>query len=200
MANIASFDAIKSGDAVLASVVSNNFTKIAAAVNSNALDSNNYGISSILSQHISTGQIVSQHILAGGVGSANLGQKAVVHDKMNFASSDGGVRVLQIGDAASNMPANGVIAGRYSQTLAITHTDGTAEQTFAFTNAIDGSPGFTGTPQVGNPAFLVPAATDSAPVAYNLTALNSNSAVFQYVFSATQNITVTTNLIAVGPK
>lgn len=198
MANIASFDAINAGDAVLASVVSNNFAKIAAAVNSNALDSNNYGISSILSQHISTGQIVSQHIFDGAVGSANLEEEAVVHAKVNFASSDGGVRILQIGDAASNMPANGVIAGRYSQTLAIAGS--TAAETFVFINALDGDPGFTGPPQVGNPMFIVLSATDSSPVAYNLSAINSLQAEFQYVFSAAQTITVTTNLIAVGPK
>lgn len=202
MANIANFDGIASGDAPLASVVSNNFTKIAAAINSNALNSDNYGISSIKSQHISTAQILSQHLANEAVVADNLSAGAVVHAKVNFASSDDGVRALQIGSVSSDMPVHGVIAGRYTQTVAIASTAVTLAQTIAWTDAIDGNPGFTGNPQFGNPMFQVSATDLSAPVAYNVTSLNSVNAIFAYAFSASAGTahTATVNLVAVGPK
>ena len=122
MANISDIVNINSGDAVLASVVSGNFSEILVAVNSNALDSDNYGQSSVLSQHISTNAILSQHISNSQIVSGKISDNAVVHDKLNFASASDGVRVLQIGAASSDLPANGVAACRLSNTQSLDST------------------------------------------------------------------------------
>lgn len=201
MANIGAYNGISSGDAPLATVVSGNFDKISAAINNNAINSDNYGVSSILSQHISTNAILSQHISNNAIVAAKITDNAIVHSKIQFGSANNGARVLQVGAASSDMPANGVIFARMSQTMSLDSVS-TGVQTFVFSDAtpLDGAAGFTADPQLGQPMFQVAASTDSAPVACNLTALNSASAVFSYVWSVTQDITLTANVVAAGPK
>lgn len=198
MANISAISAINTGDAVLASVVSNNFSQVLVAVNSSALNSQNYGISSIRSSNLSTDAVLSQHISNSQVVSQKISDNAVVHAKIDFASSDNGARILQIGAASSDMPLNGVIGARITQTLAIAAS--TATQRIQWSDAIDGNPGFTGNPQVGTPQFVVAASTDSAPVAIQMTALDSVSADFRYVFSAGLTHTATVHVCAEGPR
>ncbi len=199
MVQISGMSAINSGDAVLASVISNNFSQILVAVNSSALDSDNYGLSAIQSAHISTNAILSQHISNSQIVSAKISNNAVVHDKVNFASSDNGVRVLQIGAASSDMPAGGVIAARLTQTISMNSVS-TATARFNWSDALDGDPGFTADPQVANPAYKVSVSSHSAPVAIQMTAVDSVSADFRFVYSATLIHTATVHVIAEGPK
>lgn len=198
MANISQFAAISAGDAVLASVVSGNFTKIEAAVNSNALNGDNYGQSSILSQHISTSAVFSQHLGNSAVFSQHLNTGAVLEANMNYASSDGGAQVVRIGDVASNMPANGVALARITQTHHVNSVS-TAVMTFNFSGAVDGDPGFTAAPiPAGNPVFIA-ATTFSAPsTGFWITNIDSVSAVFSGVFPATQDESVTVHVGFMG--
>ncbi len=220
MANISAYDAISSGDAVLASVVSGNFTKIAAAVNSNALNSQNYGQSSILSQHISTEAIQSQHISNSAVVSQHIANNAVQsqhisnsvvqsnhievgairQNHMIYASNDSGVRIVQIGDVASNMPAGGVRFARISVT--VTQSDTVkVTVTYVYSNvAVDGDPAFTNDPIIaGNPIFQFGATSDEGPYRHAISAINSVSAVIVHEFSGSQAATGTVNFGVLGP-
>ncbi len=220
MANISAYGAISSGNAVLASVVSDNFTKIAAAVNSNALNSQNYGQSAILSQHISTAAIQSQHISNSAVVSAHIGNNAIQsqhisnsvvqsnhievgairQNHMIYKSSDSGVRIVQIGDVASNMPAGGV---RFSRiTAAISQSDTVkVPVTYVYSNvAVDGDPGFTADPILaGNPIFQFGATSDEGPYRHAISAIDSISVVIVHEFSGSQVATGTVNFGVLGP-
>ncbi len=201
MANISAIQNINSGDAVLASVVSNNFSQVLVAVNSNALNSDNYGQSSILSQHVSTGAILSQHISNSQVNEAKISDSAVVHAKMNFASTDSGVRVVQIGDEASDMPAGGVIGGRLTQTLVLS-TDANYSVTHTFADCADGDPAFTAAPVLcGVPIWQFGATSDFGPRRTMISAIDANSVVMIYGFTATQDgVSATVHLGVEGPK
>ncbi len=199
MANIQNFNVISSGDSVLATVVSKNFSYIEQVLNSNGLDSDNYGVSTVLSQHVRTNAILSQHISDNAVVAAKITAGAIIHSKLNLSSVSDGVRVLQVGAAASDMPAGGVMHARMTQTFATGASTGT--QGFTFSDAIDGDPVFTADPQPGYPMFEVGASTDSGPIAMNLTGLNSLTAGFSYVWSAADAAapTATVHLVVAGP-
>jgi hypothetical protein len=197
MANIAAYNAISSGDDVLASVVSDNFDKISAAINSNALDSDNYGLSSILSQHISTGAILSQHFSNSAIVSQKIATSAVVNTHMNYASASGGVRAVQVPSAP---PALGVIAARVSQTMTLTASASATTAAIQFSDCPDGSPAFTATPQVGIPAIIATGSDVQTPH-IQLTGLDSDGAQFLFVWSATTNVNLayTLHVGAMGP-
>lgn len=189
MSNILKYDNISSGDDVLASPVSNNFTRIAAAVNSSALNSDNYGQSSILSQHISTGAILSQHLGNNAVLSQHISASAVRQDEMNYASSDSGARVVQIGEVASKLPSGGVMFARMLEVISQSDTN-TVPFTHVFSKAQDGNPNFTNTPiMAGTPIMQYANSTDIGPVAVIISAINSASAVMIYSWSVTQDNT-----------
>ena len=197
MANISNIQNIVSGDAVLASVVSNNFSQIVVAVNSNALNSQNYGVSSIKSQNIGTGAILSQHIGQLQVGSAKIADGGVVHSKLNFKSSDGGVRLIQVGAAASNMPANGVEFVRVSKTYNLSANPVTV--ILEFSNGMEGAAGFTASPTVlGEPLWRLTGG--GGPIWTIMSAIDSVSCHFRASFAATQAITATVYLGAIGGK
>ena len=198
MANIESFNVINAGDFVFASVVSENFTRIAAAINSNNLNSENYGVSSVRSQNIQTAAIGVGHIQQNAVVAFHISAGAVLHEKVQFASNADGVRILQIGAASSDMPANGVIGGRYTNTLAVAAS--TASHNIAFSDALDGAPGFTGDPQFGVVGFQVAAASDEAPFSNVFTALDSVSVDISYQWTAGVTQTMTVHAFAEGPK
>jgi len=107
MANITGYVGINDGDAVLATVVSNNFDKIVEALNSNALNSENYGISAVKSQNIDSNAILSQHISNSQIASQHISSNAVRHANVEFATASDGLRVVQVGNSASNLPVNG---------------------------------------------------------------------------------------------
>lgn len=181
MPNIVYGNAIVAGDAVLATVVSNNFTAITAVVNASGLDSVNYGVSSVQSSNITTNAIQSQHISASQVVSAKISNSQIVHNKMNFQSTDGGVRVVQIG---SSPPASGLHLARMSGSLTLISNSASVTAAHLFSDALDGNPAFTTTPTLfGQPA--IGGNTDVVGhTAVMLNQINSASVLFTYHFSA----------------
>lgn len=201
MPNIVYGNMIVAGDAVLASVVSDNLTAITAVVNASNLDSVNYGVSSVQSSNITTNAILSQHISNSQVVSAKISNSQIVQAKMNYQSSDAGARVLQIGDVASNLPANGLQMIRMSGTLTMVSNTANVKATHVFTDALDGDPAFTATPVLaGEP--VVQGSTDFVgPDGVFVNTLNSLSAIVTYNFSASQGQaeTFTYNFAVIGP-
>jgi hypothetical protein len=218
MGNIDAYNAISSGDAVLATVVSGNFSKIEAAINSNALNSENYGQSSILSDHISTNQILSQHLADGAVVSAKISDNAVVSAKISdsavvkgkiganaitqghmlFNTTDDGVRAVQIGAAASDLPAGGVHNARL--TKEVEQSASIMSVTFNFSDAIDGNPAFTAIPIVcGNPVAVVSASTVIPPEKYQLINTASESMEIMMRWAASADATMTFHVAVQGP-
>lgn len=178
MANISGYMPIANGTAdsnrVYASVVSNNFAQIESAINSNALNSQNYSSSGLYGSHIQSSQVQSLHFGNGAVYSSHLPTSVIVESHMNYKSSDNGVRVARVGGVASNMPAYGVQAARYL--VAATYASDAAlqaassdavrhEVSVAFTNAFADSPAFTAAPYfLGEPivSFGTAAQADTA--------------------------------------
>lgn len=218
MTNIGSFDPIAAGTATsnlcLATVVSDNFTKIAAAIT--ALDSDNYAPSSVLSQHVSTNAILSQHISTSQVVSAKISAGAIVEPKVDYSSADAGVMAVRYGDASGNAPANGIMAGRYSNVITVAsdvaswHTESLK---VSFSQAIDGNPGYTAVPIMGEPIFIINTdiytssrivgGNHAGPQQADITALDSVSVVFVFRYRmplpSDASHVATVNFIAEGP-
>jgi hypothetical protein len=129
--------------------------------------------------------------------SAKISDSQIVHAKMNFQSSDSGVRVIQIGDVASNLPSNGVMAIRISEALNIAANKLTA--THYFSDAIDGNPAFTTTPVLcAEPIVQVAASSDIGPDNVRILGLNSVSALLGYEYSAAVTQTFTAMFGVIG--
>ena len=199
MGNIVNMSAINSGDAVLAEPVSNNFSQIVAAINSNALDGNNYGESTIKSQHISTNAILAAHLTAGAVVSQKIATEAVIHPHINYKSSDNGVRFVRIGASASDMPASGVEMARVTGTLAVAAS--TATFSVAWSSAMEGDPAFTAPPEpMGMPGWKVSDTDHHAPRMLWVTAITDTGVTVSADWSAALTATLTYHMMAVGPK
>lgn len=162
----------------IATTMSTNFQNILNTMNSNGLDSVNYGTSSFESRHISHEQIISQHFSNNAIVSAKLSDSAIIHPHINFASSDNGVRALQIGQLGDN-----IRACRFSQTYAFAGA-ATVSARAEFTNAIDGSPAYTATPVIAGEAQVQHTNTVNQFNEYRLTQLNSGTADFIIANSA----------------
>lgn len=181
MPNIVYPNSIVAGDAVLATVVSNNLTAITAVVNASNLDSVNYGVSSVQSSNITTNAILSQHISNSQVVSAKISNSQIVHAKMNYQSTDSGARIIQVGEAASDLPANGVIMARITGTASITSGVAILSFTHQFSDALDGGNPFTDTPvMLGAPAYQ---GTAAGPRVAAVTNMNSASAAIEWLWS-----------------
>jgi hypothetical protein len=150
MALINKMSQIKSGDAVLQEVFSNNFSRIEIAVNSSAIDGNNYSDSSIQSGKIATGNILSQHLSNSGLASADISTAAVVNAKVNYASASNGIQALRVD---SQYPFMARVTGTLNATTS------SANLTVQWSSAIDGDPGFSESPIVATPGILL---SDSA--------------------------------------
>ncbi len=187
MPNIVYPNAIVAGDAVLASVVSNNFTAITAVVNNSNLNSVNYGVSSVQSSNITTGAIQSQHISASQVVSAKISNSQIVHAKMNFISSDGGVRVVQIGATASDLPVNGLQLARMSGTLNLVSNSESVAATHVFSDALDGDPAFTAPPTMAGDPSIQGASILAGQEGASINTLNSLSVLLTYDWSASRS-------------
>lgn len=176
--------AIKSGDAVLQTVISNNFLRAETVLNN--LDSANYGGSSIQSAKISNNAIMSQHISNSSLGSAQLSDGVVRQTNIKYKRTDEGVRVVFVG---TSPPAAMVGVCRFSHTLAVAGS--AATYNYAYTDALEGNPGFTDTPVMGTPGVLVGTA-NSSPQEVRVTAIDSASAdvSFQWAAAATHTVTV----------
>jgi len=203
MANIISISAINSDDAVLAEPVSNNFSRILDAINSNALDGNNYGESTIKSQHISTNAILSVHLTDGAVVSQKLATEAVIQAHLNFASTDAGVQLVRIGAAASNMPAAGVEMARITGTVSLTDTTVAVTFSAPWANAIEGDPAFTAPPEpMGAPGWVVSNTTASSPLMVWVTAITDSgfTASAEWSVSHGASAQLTYHMGVMGPK
>ena len=152
MSNISSMSNIESGtqdsNRCYASVVSNNFSQIETAINSNALNSDNYGESQVRSNHISESQLQSYHISDGAVVREKLQASVAIQEShINWASSANGVKLLRI---STNIPAGGIEVARYSTTgVQSSGSSGTIRSMtwqLAFSDAIDGAPSFSEAP------------------------------------------------------
>lgn len=161
MSNIATFTPIVAGETCRAATVQSNFDKIASAINSNALNSDNYGLSAVVSANISNSAIESQHFANSQIGYDKISETQVInHNMMNFNSSDGGVMVMQLGGTDSTgYPASGVRIARLTKAISITDEYATwAPISFgiSFSDAVDGNPQFTTTPVfLGVPAIEI---------------------------------------------
>jgi hypothetical protein len=185
MANITGYVGINVGDAVLATVVSNNFDKIKAAINSNALNSENYGRSAVKSQNIDANAVLSQHISNSQILSQHLSNNAVVHDKLNFASASDGARILQIGAGAASMPAGGVAMCAVTQAATMASNATSLALTHEYTDGIWGDPGYTGPPTIGGaPIFQQLPAAVPGPMEQRMSEIDSASCVMIYHYSA----------------
>ncbi len=202
------------GGNFIASTVSANWSAaggVVAVINSNGLDSVNYGISSdgnaILSSNISANAVLSQHIGLDAVVSDKLSDNAIVHRAMNFNSSDSGVKVVQIGSAIAN---NGIALGRYSFAAVYTVTTAgtpanSASQRIVFSNTdqvLDGNPRFT-SPPTPRGEILFSGANAGAlngPDMAQITALNSVSCDFVFRYFAAGTHSVTAHCEFWGPK
>jgi hypothetical protein len=159
-----SMTGIDAGVLCQASIVENNFATIENALSSN-LDSNNYANSSVYSHNIKASEIKSQHVSTSQVLSAHLSSQAILEANVDYASG-GGVRVIRIGAAASNMPDNGVGIARLTASRTIgsraASTNAYFFQALWFNaDAIDGEPQFIGTPTLGEPGVYIDTATYS---------------------------------------
>jgi hypothetical protein len=167
MANINKMSQIKSGDAVLQEVFSNNFSRIEIAINSNAVDGNNYSDSSIESGKIATGNILSQHLSNSGLASADISAGAVVNAKVNYATASNGILAMRVD---SQLPAIARITG----TAALTTTS--AQITVNWSSAIDGDPVFVAAPEIGTPLFSFSDSASNGLERVRITAIDSDSA------------------------
>lgn len=127
MSNVSSMSPIVDGTATsnlcLASVVSANFSKFIPAINSNALNSQNYGISQVRSEHILTSEFKSTHLSNSQVYSVHFSNVTFRESHVNYASSATGARFLRIGPTNASVPASGIVIQHYS--TATTMTTGT---------------------------------------------------------------------------
>lgn len=165
MGNIRNLSAISSSDAVFASPMTNNFSQAVVAINSSALNSDNYAQTSIKSQHVQPNAILSQHISAGAVPIAKFSSNCIVHDNFGYIRANSGVDFIHMGNAASNMPANGMRLGHYSFTAENT-SNVSVLFTVTWSDALHGNPAFTTTPYfLGQPTFQVHSTSGTAPVA-----------------------------------
>jgi hypothetical protein len=197
MSNIAQYDVVSSGDAVLASVISGDFTKISAAINNNNVNSQNYSQSSILSQHINTSQVQSQHLTDGAVVSQKIADSAVVHAKVEFRTASNGVRVAQIGSVPEG--ASGVQIARL--TKEVSQTASIMSVTFDFSAALDGNPEFTAMPNVcGNPIGIVSDSSIDVPAKYMLVNTATSSMEIIMLWDAASTATMTFHVGVQGPK
>jgi hypothetical protein len=193
MANVPSLNAISSGTPAVASAVSDNFDKISQAINSGALNSENYGADSILSQHIANDAVVAAKVRAS----------QMRHNHLDFVISNGGVRVPQIGNSDNNLPANGVVIGRYTATLFVGSGAVSASRYVSWGNAIDGDPGFTETPVMcGAPVIYATHASAQVPTGVMINTIDSEVVGFKFVWSASQgaDYTATVHFEAKGGK
>jgi hypothetical protein len=201
-----SLTAINLNDSCFASVADNNFDEVTSVINGN-LDSDNYAVSSVKSKHVSSNAIHSEHIADSNVASEKIAAEAIVQSHVVLSGTDG-LQLLQYG---TNMPANGVVAGRYSQTLAVASNAGSQTYTFRvnFSDALDGDPGFTSPPNVCEPFFgfnvaaLVSlwSAGSGEPRAINAISLDAGAVDFKALYSfAHEAHTATIHMIAEGEK
>lgn len=141
-----------------------NFDKLIAAVNSHALNSDNYGTgaSGFARSHISGEQIGSALINDDAVVKGKFWSGAVREIHMNYTASDNGVRCIMVGRGSSattpSLPQNGVRMGVFSKAVTFVHsntTSGGANSTnhYSVSAHIDfnsdtayGSAAFTATP------------------------------------------------------
>lgn len=202
MPNIVYPNMVVGGDAVLATVVSDNLTAITAVVNASNLDSVNYGVSSVQSSNITTNAILSQHISASQVVSAKISNSQIVHAKMNFISSDAGVRVVQIGATASDLPVNGLQLARMSGTLNLISNSISVSAAHVFSDALDGNPAFTTTPTMAGDPSIQGASILAGQEGVSINTLNSLSALLTYDWSASRSADAvfTYNFAVIGPK
>lgn len=218
MANISGYSAIANGTAdsnrPYASVMSNNFSQIAVAINSNALNSANYSTSALLSSHIQTSQIQSYHIAQNQVLGAHLSGGVIVESNMNYKSASDGVRVIRYGGVSSNCPAYGVQIARY--VIPATYaTDGDVmaasddplrhQLSMAFTDGYADVPSFTAAPYfLGEPVivFGTAAQADSAIFGTNyagpskvfVKGLDSESCLIEFAYAVSNDNTYQCNV------
>jgi hypothetical protein len=183
------FNAITSGANFIAASVSVNFTNVSAIINNHGLDSDNYGASAILSQHVGPGAIISAHISNSQVVSQKISSSQLRHQHMNYQSSDGGVRLLRLGALA-----NGQMIARISTALT------QLSQTFAvaWSDAVDGNPGFTTTPVLLYTPAIQAANSVSFYTATNCYSINSSGATFAVSQTAAGTQSATVHLLAMG--
>lgn len=187
MSNIGAYPGgISSGSDAIASAVSSAFDMIKAAINSGAINSDNMGANSILSTAIIDGAVVA----------GKIGALAVKHAKIQFASSDGGVRCVQHG---STPPANGIMLARCSNSVAVASGATTTSLVISWANAIDGNPGFTATPNMCAPAINWGNTAASFPTYWCIASKDSTAVSIHGAFASVGSaITATVEINAFG--
>ena len=197
-----------SSNLCLASVVSNNFSQIATAVNSNRLNSENYGVAAVMSQNILTAEMKSSHVSNSQVYSTHFSAVTFRESHVNYKSSDAGARFLRLGPTFASLPAKGMEIARYSS--AMTFTSGTDNShseswSFSFNQAIDGAPSFITTPHIfAQPYFMYTGTlanvTSQGQRYRQISSINSSgcSVVFSFIIDFSQNAPVTAYAAFIG--
>jgi len=186
---------ISASQTVLASPVSDIFSRISTVMDS-SLDSANYKNSSVLSQHIGNNAVLSQHISDGQVVSQKIAALAVRETNMEYRTASGGARVLRLGSAPAGV--NGIAVARLSETHTVSSS--VFSTSYLWSDAVDGSPGFTTTPvMMGNPMWQVANSTNTAYYRMEVNQINSTGVEVNYFMSATQaQFTATVHIGALG--
>jgi hypothetical protein len=180
--------------------MTNNFSQVMLAINSSALNSENYGQSSIKSQNVQANAVLAQHLSAAGFPNAKFSSRVLVADNFNYRSAAGGVDFIRIGLVASKMPANGVRLGVYSFTMPNTATNSAYVSTRVYwSNAIHGNPSFSTTPiAFGVPAFVVHSTSGSSPLGVHVYSMGSQSCIIMARLTDATPQTFTVNFMVAG--
>ena len=188
-----------------------NFNRLSKAIYPRRLNSDNYqeawsADSTLLSVESANFGFLSDHFSQGGINTAVVSQSQinstilsnsqVGHAHMNFKASDNGVRVVQA-------PINNLQAARASFTVSIDYTATnlikTTSASIAFSNAIDGDPGFTAAPILeGRPMFVATISNPKGARYAIATNIQSSGASFIFGFLAATSESYTVHVGLAG--
>ena len=170
--------------------------KLADAINL-ALNSDNYSDNGFRSQHIRPGQINSVHVSASQINNAKISTVQIQNIHMNYRSVDNGVRVVQVGPSP---PDDGLNYARVTQSFVTGGATGTQTVSVAFSNAIDGDPGFSAAPILAcRPGVQVNASTQVGPRNMIVASMTNTGATFCMGIHDVNGVTATFNFEFYGP-
>jgi hypothetical protein len=144
MSNVPSLIAILSNQDIIASELSSNFDVITQAMNSNALNSDNYGLASINSSHLA-----DDCVITGKIKDAQVSEAKLLHTQ---ASS--GVKVLRLGP--NSMGGEGHRQALVINSFSITGNGQVSTITGLWGAAQDGDPAFQAQPRPSGVEVIIP--------------------------------------------
>jgi len=161
MSNVPALIPILSNQDIIASEVSSNFDVIVAAINSQAVNSDNYGVGSILATHLASGCVITAKILDAQVTEA----------KLLHTQASSGVKALRLGPDSGG--GEGVRQAVVTHSFSVTANSQTITFGGTWGNAQRGDPAFQATPEPTGVAIVL-GGTDAHIHAY-YQEINSNT-------------------------